>query len=1072
MKVERLCENAKEAFHKNDFQQALMFYDEAVAAIVDGNHPELTAKIDGDLFEYIITGIAKTDLSTAKQYAQQALSLQMRCLATLANAGYFDSKEEYVDLIASLAIRMGSILAGIGFLDDAEECFNAAISVYPETGIITEDYPWAQECMGNFYTKYRNNPGAGLEWQYQAFQSTVSLLGLDSDKSKEAFKNICISYCFGHIFYTIVGGIDDYEQSESIPIYSYEQTIGLIDSWENIRNGIINRYGLDVYEGLIAENSDSLFGYDNVLFGTSAYDALIKSLASIHYKRIEDYEKWCVDMLDGISLPEDKVSYTQSLIDKLKNNGYINLATSLYSVLKGYLIKDGRDDLVNEISFEQALLLYSYGQYNQAWAFVCDRLDTLDDPEYVSESTILYIRQLVLISNICCNFRKDFSLAEYVLRCAVQIAEDKQVDLRLLSLLYSNLSSVLFLQKKPIESRDAILQSIEYKKSWAAENNWLDLFENDVLWPASLYGRLAHCLVDLRDYSEAESLFKRCLEYYNKFDPKSQDYTWLYNGLIMLYEQLHQNNEQLYYSRLAMEDLLHRYMSSAQRMTKIQRTDYWYSMNYGLTDIYSQFAIQNKSFSGLAYDAALVEKGFLLRMDGVVKNNILGSDDSSLISAYEQFKEAELRGQDSKKLLEDRVMYLYSKHPEFSESISQYHWQDVQSHLNNHDIAIEFTTCCSDGKNVSYAALALRKDWEGPELFVLGSDKDFTDVLKAGSKAYRNNDELYKLIWKALEPALNGIKNIYFSPHGAISQINIEVLENEKGKRINKLYNIYRISSTGTLCEPDLLKNSYSLSATLFGGLNYDTSTTDLLAASRSYNKSVETAPVFDSTISDLTRKGWNYLPGTEKEVSEIGRILDSRKYERISFTQSKGTEEAFKSMSGHSSAILHIATHGFYLSEKDAERNNPSLLYREDNDIHSYPLKRCGLILSGGQHAWLGEDLPRGIEDGILTGEEIAGMNLSGTDLVVLSACQTALGDIARDGVYGLQRAFKIAGAGTIIMSLWEVNDAATELMMTKFYTALASGKTKRDSFDTAIAAVKKEFEGPEYWAAFIMLD
>ena len=144
----------------------------------------------------------------------------------------------------------------------------------------------------------------------------------------------------------------------------------------------------------------------------------------------------------------------------------------------------------------------------------------------------------------------------------------------------------------------------------------------------------------------------------------------------------------------------------------------------------------------------------------------------------------------------------------------------------------------------------------------------------------------------------------------------------------------------------------------------------------------------------------------------------------------------------------------------------------RDGSDTHSYPLRRCGLILSGGQHAWLGEELPDGIEDGILTGEEIAGMNLSDTDLVVLSACQTGLGDIARDGVYGLQRAFKIAGVGTIIMSLWEVNDSATELMMTKFYGALSSGKTKRDAFDSAIAAVKKEFEGPEYWAAFIMLD
>ena len=83
--------------------------------------------------------------------------------------------------------------------------------------------------------------------------------------------------------------------------------------------------------------------------------------------------------------------------------------------------------------------------------------------------------------------------------------------------------------------------------------------------------------------------------------------------------------------------------------------------------------------------------------------------------------------------------------------------------------------------------------------------------------------------------------------------------------------------------------------------------------------------------------------------------------------------------------------------------------------------------------------------EDGILTAEEIAGMDLSNTDLLVLSACQTGLGDVTSEGVYGLQRGFKIAGVNSIIMSLWEVNDSATEVMMTKFYQNLAAGKSKR---------------------------
>lgn len=135
-------------------------------------------------------------------------------------------------------------------------------------------------------------------------------------------------------------------------------------------------------------------------------------------------------------------------------------------------------------------------------------------------------------------------------------------------------------------------------------------------------------------------------------------------------------------------------------------------------------------------------------------------------------------------------------------------------------------------------------------------------------------------------------------------------------------------------------------------------------------------------------------------------------------------------------------------------------------------PLKRSGLMFSGGQHAWLGREIPEGIDDGVLTADEIAGMNLTGTDLLVLSACQTGLGEITNEGVEGLQRGFKIAGVNTIIMSLWEVSDAATEVLMTKFYTLLTKGKSKREAFDKAVEAVKKEYPSPEYWAAFIMLD
>ena len=162
----------------------------------------------------------------------------------------------------------------------------------------------------------------------------------------------------------------------------------------------------------------------------------------------------------------------------------------------------------------------------------------------------------------------------------------------------------------------------------------------------------------------------------------------------------------------------------------------------------------------------------------------------------------------------------------------------------------------------------------------------------------------------------------------------------------------------------------------------------------------------------------------------------------------------------------------------------------------------RSGIVLTSGNYAWRGKSVPPGAEDGILTADEISGIDLSETGLITLSACQTALGDIASDGVYGIQRSFKIAGVDTIIMSLWQVDDEATYMMMEKFYQELTNGKDKREAFRIAQLFVKdwaekrvKELKDsysdkipeiqekmkakyggllyPEYyWAAFVMLD
>ena len=131
------------------------------------------------------------------------------------------------------------------------------------------------------------------------------------------------------------------------------------------------------------------------------------------------------------------------------------------------------------------------------------------------------------------------------------------------------------------------------------------------------------------------------------------------------------------------------------------------------------------------------------------------------------------------------------------------------------------------------------------------------------------------------------------------------------------------------------------------------------------------------------------------------------------------------------------------------------------------------GLLFSGANNAWVGGNVIEGAEDGILTADEISRLDMSNTKLLVLSACETGRGIIDMvDGVFGLQRGFKKAGVGTIVMSLWKVPDRATQILMTTFYKSLLAGIAPRHALKAAKDKVKEFYQEPYYWASFVVLD
>ncbi len=306
-------------------------------------------------------------------------------------------------------------------------------------------------------------------------------------------------------------------------------------------------------------------------------------------------------------------------------------------------------------------------------------------------------------------------------------------------------------------------------------------------------------------------------------------------------------------------------------------------------------------------------------------------------------------------------------------------------------------------------------------------------------------DRLYAAIWEPIEPYLEGVQTIYYNPSGMLNKVAFQALPDRVGSTlINKYALVQRRSLPQQPPEFGTIEN---LAAA--GGIRY--------------SEKEEEVP----EVSDDRGSGWSGLPGTMAELTFISGLCNERSIDILELTESDATEEAFRQVVEQEPDVLHIGTHGFFLDHEGetATEDMPGYPFR----VSVNPLLRSGLVLAGGNDSWIAGKAGPG--DGILTASEIANLNMLGTELVVLSACETGLGDIQGDeGVYGLQRAFALAGAEQLVMSLWKVPDRYTAELMQLFYTALFNGKTPLESLREAQLSLSKR-TGPYNWAAFVLV-
>ena len=477
--------------------------------------------------------------------------------------------------------------------------------------------------------------------------------------------------------------------------------------------------------------------------------------------------------------------------------------------------------------------------------------------------------------------------------------------------------------------------------------------------------------------------------------------------------------------------------------------------------------------ASVSYDAALFHKGLLNNQQRTIRNCIMTSSDSILKDLNEKYQNSIMEGSDSTAMYDHQMMLRYAKHPEFVGAFQTSTWHDVQEQLGSNDIAIEYSLITKEDEDY-LAAMILKKKSKNPEFVELCSISELERLIyktqdKNGypraytEKTEKGNYKLYELIWEPLGRYLKGVRSIYFAPYSLINRINIEWLrKNDSSKYIAERFIIKRVSSTN---EISLIEDDNYNHISLFGALDYNFQKNDL----------VDDCNIdIDDVYSEMRgcHEHWGDLEETKIEIDDIYHMFCSRASIDM-YTGPEGTESSFKKMSGNAPEIIHVATHGYYYSQNSTDLKKIRFFNPEENDeINVSTLQRSGLIFAGANKAWKNGSNTTG-NDGILTSSEIEGMDLHQTNLLVLSACQTALGDEFKGAIFGLQRSFKIAGVKTIIMSLWEVNSSKTQEMMTCFYSNLSKGMNKHAAFMNAVVVMKHQYpDEPNMWAPFVMLD
>lgn len=478
------------------------------------------------------------------------------------------------------------------------------------------------------------------------------------------------------------------------------------------------------------------------------------------------------------------------------------------------------------------------------------------------------------------------------------------------------------------------------------------------------------------------------------------------------------------------------------------------------------------------YDNTLNTKALLLNATNKIKNKITHSGNQELTAKFHQWelakaelsslyfeKDAAGRIGDLEKRIESLEKEINANSRLFMMKENPPVWQQVQAALKSDEAAVEIVRINTIDKrhrnaygpnsglsdSTVYLAMILKPGLKTPTCVFLSNgnqlEKRFLTFYRNSIFSHTEDKLSYDQFWRPLKKELAGSKRIYLSPDGVFSQVNLNALRNPVSQEylLDEVELVY-LTNTGDLLQ-SAQRQKAEEQAILFGRPSFDFEVKNI--PPQTADGIYATRNLLADELASFKEQDFVDLPGTETEILQIEQALQGLNINVKSYKGPDALEENVKAVSNP--VILHIATHGFFV---------------EDSANYINPMIRSGLVLAGVKN-----QEQAGAEDGILTAYEATNLNLEGTSLVALSACETGLGELRNgEGVYGLQRAMIVAGANNLLMSLWKVDDAATALLMIELYKAW-DRNDNQTAFRNAQKRLRIKYPDPFYWGAFIML-